>query len=103
MNKTILCESKGVSKHFGGLKAVDDFSCQLDRGAITSIIGPNGAGKTTLFNCFTGLYPPTAGQIVFNGNDITGLKAFQITRLGIGRTFQTRSTVREERACAQNA
>ncbi|MFH1228485.1 MAG: ABC transporter ATP-binding protein [Planctomycetota bacterium] len=135
MNKTILCESKGVSKHFGGLKAVDDFSCQLDRGAITSIIGPNGAGKTTLFNCFTGLYPPTAGQIVFNGNDITGIKAFQITRMGIGRTFQnirlfgemttlenvmvgafprtksglfgsifhTRSTVREERACAQNA
>ncbi|MBI5360701.1 MAG: ABC transporter ATP-binding protein [Planctomycetes bacterium] len=84
----ILFETQNLSKHFGGLKAVEDFSFCLERGMIYSIIGPNGAGKTTLFNCFTGLYPSTSGKIKFKDDDITGLKPHRITRLGIGRTFQ---------------
>ena len=84
----ILFETKNLSKHFGGLKAVDGFEFQLRQGQIFSIIGPNGAGKTTLFNCFTGLYPPTAGNITFKDNEISHRPAHQITRLGIGRTFQ---------------
>jgi branched-chain amino acid transport system ATP-binding protein len=84
----ILFESKNLSKYFGGLKAVDDFLFQLEEGMIFSIIGPNGAGKTTLFNCFTGMYPPTAGNIIFKDKNITGLAPHQVTRLGIGRTFQ---------------
>lgn len=67
---------------------MDDFLFQLEEGMIFSIIGPNGAGKTTLFNCFTGMYPPTAGSIIFNNKNITGLAPHQVTRLGIGRTFQ---------------
>ncbi|MFA5793988.1 MAG: ABC transporter ATP-binding protein [Candidatus Brocadiia bacterium] len=88
MNNNILLEAKSVSKSFGGLAALQDMSFDLRKGEILSIIGPNGAGKTTLFNCLTGLYAPTAGQIVFNDRDITGLRAYQITRLGVCRTFQ---------------
>ncbi len=73
---------------FGGLKAVDKVSFKINRKAIFSIIGPNGAGKTTIFNCINGLYVPDTGKIIFNGEDITGLKPHKIARKGIARTFQ---------------
>ena len=79
---------QGVTKRFGGLTAVNNTSFEIKKGEIFSLIGPNGAGKTTLFNTITGLYKPTAGQIVFHGRDVTGLKPYRIAHLGIARTFQ---------------
>jgi branched-chain amino acid transport system ATP-binding protein len=83
-----ILDVQGVTKRFGGLTAVDDVSLTIARGQIFSLIGPNGAGKTTLFNTITGLYKPTAGTIVFQERDITGLKPYKIAELGIARTFQ---------------
>ena len=83
-----ILDVQGVTKRFGGLTAVDDVSLSIARGQIFSLIGPNGAGKTTLFNTITGLYKPTAGTIVFQDRDITGLKPYKIAELGIARTFQ---------------
>ena len=77
-----------MRKEFGGLVAVNDVDFEIPRGAIVSLIGPNGAGKTTFFNMLTGVYKPTAGQIVFAGEDITGKPPHAITERGIGRTFQ---------------
>ena len=73
---------------FGGLTAVDDVSFGVTKGSIFSIIGPNGAGKTTIFNCINGLYTPDTGKIIFNGEDITGLKPYKIAKKGVARTFQ---------------
>jgi ABC-type branched-subunit amino acid transport system ATPase component len=84
-----LLEARKVAKAFGGLVALNDVDFSLEPGMIASLIGPNGAGKTTLFNIITGLYPPSRGQILFAGHDITGLRPHRITALGIGRTFQT--------------
>ncbi|HWQ09689.1 MAG TPA: ABC transporter ATP-binding protein, partial [Holophaga sp.] len=75
-------------KNFGGVKAVDDFSCKLQEHVIHAIIGPNGAGKTTIFNLITGVYKATAGEIHFDGTDITGKQPHVIARDGIARTFQ---------------
>ena len=83
-----MIEVKNLSKHFGGLKAVDNTSIQIAEGSITGLIGPNGAGKTTLFNTIAGLYTPTAGQIFLDGEDITGLKPHQLFARGLLRTFQ---------------
>lgn len=83
-----LLELVDISKRFGGLKAVDRVSFAIRKGEIFSIIGPNGAGKTTLFNCMSGVYLPSVGQIRFNGEDITGFSAHHVTARGIGRTFQ---------------
>lgn len=83
-----LLEIKNVTKQFGGLRAVDDVSFSLSRGGLYGLIGPNGAGKTTLFNVLTGVYTPTQGEILFDGAPIGGLKASQVSRCGVARTFQ---------------
>ena len=77
-----------VSKHFGGLKAVDHVSLEIAEGSITGLIGPNGAGKTTLFNTVAGLYAPTGGRVFLDDEDITGLKPHQLFNKGLLRTFQ---------------
>ena len=83
-----LLEINNVSKHFGGLKAVDQVSMSIEKGQIYGLIGPNGAGKSTLFNCVAGTYGPTLGAIIYSGKDITGWKPWDICKLGIARTFQ---------------
>ena len=77
-----------VRKEFGGLVATDDVDFTIPRGQVVSLIGPNGAGKTTFFNMLTGVYRPTSGRIVFDGEDVTGMPPHAITERGIGRTFQ---------------
>jgi branched-chain amino acid transport system ATP-binding protein len=77
-----------VTKRFGGLTAVDDVSFDVRRGSIFALIGPNGAGKTTLFNSVTGLFPPTEGTVIFEGDNVTGWKPHRVARRGIARTFQ---------------
>lgn len=83
-----LLEAKGISMHFGGLKAVDEVDMQIMPGDIFGIIGPNGAGKTTFFNVCTGIYPPTKGKISFDGEDITGISLEVAAQKRIARTFQ---------------
>jgi ABC-type branched-subunit amino acid transport system ATPase component/ABC-type branched-subunit amino acid transport system permease subunit len=87
-NSEVLLESKGLTKHFGGLRAVQDVSFQIRRGEILSLIGPNGAGKTTVFNLISGIHAPTAGKVFFEGRDITQDPPHARAALGIGRTFQ---------------
>ena len=74
--------------HFGGIKAVDGASLEIEKGSITGLVGPNGAGKTTLFNMIAGAYTPTSGRILLDGEDITGLKPHQLFQKGLLRTFQ---------------
>ncbi len=81
-------EVKNLSISFGGLKALDSISFEINKGEIYAIIGPNGAGKTTLFNCINGIYKPNRGDVVFKGQNIRGKKPDHIARLGIARTFQ---------------
>ncbi len=80
--------ARAMRKEFGGLVAVDDVDFTIPHGAIVSLIGPNGAGKTTFFNMITGVYKPTAGEVVFDGRDITAKPPHAVTERGIGRTFQ---------------
>lgn len=79
---------EGVSRYFGGLTAINNLDLTVDRSEILGLIGPNGAGKTTFFNVISGFLRPTAGKIVFDGHDVTGLKANRIARLGMARIFQ---------------
>ena len=79
---------EGLGKSFDGLRALHDVSFEVPKGTIAGLIGPNGAGKTTLFNIVAGAYLPTTGRVVFQDNDITGLRPHEIAGLGIGRTFQ---------------
>ena len=90
-----LLEVKGLTMEFGGLRAVDNVDFAVHEGEILSIIGPNGAGKTTVFNVLTGIYQPTAGEVVFQGQRLNDLKPHQITALGIARTFQNIRLFRE--------
>ena len=83
-----LFEAHKVTKMFGGLTAVNNVDFIIEKGMIAGLIGPNGAGKTTFFNGMTGVYPITSGEMFFDEKDITKLKPFQITALGIARTFQ---------------
>jgi branched-chain amino acid transport system ATP-binding protein len=79
---------RNLSRHFGGLKVLQDVTLEIPQGGIFGLIGPNGAGKTTVFNLITGLLPPTGGTIEFMDRNLAGLKPHEITRLGIARTFQ---------------
>lgn len=78
----------GLTKRFGGLAAVNDVSVEFIKGGVNAIIGPNGAGKSTFFNLVAGAIAPTSGTILYDGQDITGLRSDKVARLGIGRTFQ---------------
>jgi branched-chain amino acid transport system ATP-binding protein len=84
-----LLDVRGLSLAFGGLRVLDDLDLTVREGEIVSVIGPNGAGKTSFFNVLTGVYPPDAGDIVFEGESIVGLDPHRIARRGIARTFQT--------------
>lgn len=79
---------EGLTISFGGIRALSNIDFEVKKGEIYSIIGPNGAGKTTIFNCITGIYKPEGGRIFFKGEEITGLRPWEIAKKGIARTFQ---------------
>jgi branched-chain amino acid transport system ATP-binding protein len=83
-----LLSVKGLTKLFGGLRAVSDLSFEVRQGEILGLIGPNGAGKTTAFSLIAGFIPPSSGEIIFQGESIGGMKPYAVTRKGIARTFQ---------------
>ncbi|MDD3158747.1 ABC transporter ATP-binding protein [Anaeromusa sp.] len=83
-----LLKTTKLSKVFGGLRAVSNFEMEINKGELVGLIGPNGAGKTTAFNLLTGVYEPTEGEIIFDGQSVVGLKPYQVTQKGIARTFQ---------------
>ena len=83
-----MLEVKGLSKSFGGFKAVSDVDLAVAEGEIAAVIGPNGAGKSTLFNLITGHLQPTAGRVIVDGRDITGVAPYKLCSMGMGRSFQ---------------
>ena len=83
-----MIEVENLSKHFGGIRAVDGATLEIEAGSITGLIGPNGAGKTTLFNVVAGLFPPTSGTVRLDGEDVTGLPPHELFDRGLLRTFQ---------------
>jgi branched-chain amino acid transport system ATP-binding protein len=85
----------GLSRSFGGLRAVDGVGFEAEANRITAVIGPNGAGKTTLFNLIAGSLEPDSGKVVFDGADITGMKPYRVARRGIARTFQAIKLAKE--------
>jgi branched-chain amino acid transport system ATP-binding protein len=84
-----ILEGRGVTRYFGGLAAVFEVDFEVEQGEVFGLIGPNGAGKTTLFNLISAALAPKSGSIKFRGKEITGLKPYQICRMGVARTFQT--------------
>lgn len=92
----MLLEVEGLTKHFGGVRAVNGLDFHVQQGEILGLIGPNGAGKTTVFNLISGFIRPNKGKVVFEGSDITGLKPHKIARLGLVRSFQTTTLLHEE-------
>ena len=88
--ETIL-EVKNISKHFGGLKALDNVSFSIQEGRISSLIGPNGAGKTTLFNVVAGALRPDSGAVTFMSHNITGMRPYEVCSKGIARTYQLKT------------
>jgi branched-chain amino acid transport system ATP-binding protein len=91
LGEAVTLRIEGLTKRFGGLVAVDNVSLALASRRLHAIIGPNGAGKTTLFNLISGFLPADSGRVHFDGRDITGLKPYQVSRLGIARTLQIKS------------
>jgi len=85
---SIILEVNKLNKHFGGISAISELDLNVVDTEILGLIGPNGAGKTTLFNVISGFFLPTSGKVMFDGREITGLKAHEIVHLGISRTFQ---------------
>lgn len=85
---TIILQTLGISKQFGGLMAVNNVTFELKEREILGLIGPNGAGKTTLFNLINGVYPLTKGQVLFRGEDVSDKKTYEMARLGLARTHQ---------------
>ena len=83
-----ILEVKNLSISFGGLRAVDEFNVKIEKGQLYGLIGPNGAGKTTVFNLLTGVYKPTSGAVILDGQNITGKSTIEINKCGIARTFQ---------------
>ncbi|WP_375259760.1 ATP-binding cassette domain-containing protein, partial [Citreimonas sp.] len=83
-----MIEVRDLHRHFGGFHAVDGASLRIETGSITGLVGPNGAGKTTLFNVIAGALPPTSGQVIMDGEDITGLPPHELFHKGLLRTFQ---------------
>lgn len=81
-------ETRGLTKNFGGIQALKDISLSIEENELIGVIGPNGAGKTTFVNTITGFHKPTKGKLILNGEDITKLKPNEVTKRGIGRTFQ---------------
>ncbi len=88
-NGTDLLEARGLTVHFGGVRAVDGVDLALRKGEILGLIGPNGAGKTTLVNALSGFQKPTAGTVLMNGKNVTGLSPHRLARRGLARTFQS--------------
>ena len=88
MTSNLLLKAENVGIQFGGLKAVQNVNMYLNQGELVGLIGPNGAGKTTTFNMITGVYQPTVGTITFDGKNLKGLKPYQVSKLGMSRTFQ---------------
>lgn len=88
MSGSPILKVESISKNFRGLRAVNGLSFEIEEGEITGMIGPNGAGKSTTFNIICGYYPPSQGKVFYNGQDITGCKAYKFTDMGIARTFQ---------------
>lgn len=84
----VLLEARNITMQFGGLKAVDSLQFQVKKGQLAGLIGPNGAGKTTVFNMLTGVYQPTHGEVFLDGQSLSGLRPYEISHLGITRTFQ---------------
>ena len=91
-----MLEIRGLNKQFGGLAATSDLDMDVRDQEILGVIGPNGAGKSTLFNMISGYYPPTAGSILFQGERIDGLRADQVARRGVGRTYQAATLFGDE-------
>jgi branched-chain amino acid transport system ATP-binding protein len=85
---TVVLEARDLHKHFGGVRAVNGVSFQVEEGEILGVIGPNGSGKSTLFNCLLGQLIPTSGQVLLDGQDVTGLAPAVLNRRGVSRTFQ---------------
>ncbi|HEY4192136.1 MAG TPA: ATP-binding cassette domain-containing protein, partial [Mesorhizobium sp.] len=83
-----LLSGKGLVRRFGGLVAVNDVNVEVKAGEILGIIGPNGAGKTTFFNLLSGFMKPTQGEVIFDGENVTGLRPYKLNRRGLARTFQ---------------
>ena len=96
-----ILETRGLSRRFGGLVAVDNFSFAVQEGMIHGLIGPNGAGKTTTFNVISGFYAPTAGQVLYRGQDVSGRKTSALAAMGLVRTFQG-STLFQELSVLDN-
>jgi branched-chain amino acid transport system ATP-binding protein len=96
-----LLEAQNLTKHFGGLAAVNQVNIRVEMGEIVGLIGPNGAGKTTCFNLLSGFLPPTAGSITFDGSSVVGLKPHDMVKRGLVRTFQL-TTLFQEMTVLQN-